>query len=119
MVSFNMFIKKIRKNKGYSLQKVGDMAGVSKVYLFDIERGVKPPPSNKILFKLVDALEITDFEERYKFFDLAAKKKNGLPADVEEIIKEKKSLIKTIRDSFNKESRIEKQITRVFEQHAE
>jgi len=44
MKNFGAFILKIRKEKGLTLRKLGELAGISPSYLSEIENGSKLPP---------------------------------------------------------------------------
>jgi XRE family transcriptional regulator, master regulator for biofilm formation len=50
-------IKKLRKEKGYSLSVLAEQAGVSKSYLSYLERNVKNNPSLQFLSKIATTLE--------------------------------------------------------------
>lgn len=56
-------IKKYRHEKGYSQEKLSELAGISRDYLSEIER-TKKIPSLKRLLQISNALEIP----AYKFF---------------------------------------------------
>jgi XRE family transcriptional regulator, master regulator for biofilm formation len=50
-------IKHLRGNKGYSITKLADLAGVSKSYLSYIERNVQNNPSLQVLAKIAFHLD--------------------------------------------------------------
>ena len=50
-------IKQLRENKGYSITKLADLAGVSKSYLSYIERNVQNNPSLQVLAKIAFHLD--------------------------------------------------------------
>lgn len=50
-------IKHLRENKGYSITKLADLAGVSKSYLSYIERNVQNNPSLQVLAKIAFHLD--------------------------------------------------------------
>lgn len=52
-------IKERRNEKGFSLNKLAEMAGVSKAYLWQLENSVSKQPSAEILFKVATALGTT------------------------------------------------------------
>jgi len=56
--SLGQKLRQARLRKGYSQQKLAEMAGTGNVYLGEIERGVKMPSLNSFI-KLIDALEIS------------------------------------------------------------
>ena len=52
-------IKQLREEKGLSLGKLAETAGVSKAYLSQLENNVSKQPSAEILFKIASALGTT------------------------------------------------------------
>lgn len=56
MLIFN--IKNIRKNKGISLNKLHEMTGVSRAYLYDLENNRRFNPTLFILQKIAEVLEV-------------------------------------------------------------
>ncbi len=50
-------IKQLRKNKGYSISKLAEMADVSKSYISEIERGVQTNPSLQVINKISQSLD--------------------------------------------------------------
>ena len=68
--SFGQFLHKIRMRvKGSDLAR---QAGISYVYLLDIERGARSVPSAKVLLALANNLPFNEGERR-RYVDLAAK----------------------------------------------
>ncbi|AZB43571.1 XRE family transcriptional regulator [Bacillus sp. FJAT-42376] len=51
-------IREIRRQKGYSLSELAELAGVSKSYLSYIERNVQKNPSLQFLSKISETLNI-------------------------------------------------------------
>ena len=92
--SFGEFLHMVRiRQKGAQLAK---NAGISYVYLLDIEKGARPVPTKKTLIALANNL-VFENGERETFFDYAAKEKNEVPADITEYISENDELINIIR----------------------
>lgn len=58
---FGKYLKDARKNKGMTLESLGDRIGLSKSYLSHIENGRREPPSPDILRKIAETLE-TSYE---------------------------------------------------------
>jgi len=52
-------IKRIREQKGFSINELSEKAGVSKSYLSYIERGIQKNPSLQVLSKIAKTLDIT------------------------------------------------------------
>ncbi|MBU8914602.1 helix-turn-helix domain-containing protein [Bacillus sp. FJAT-29953] len=51
-------LQRLRKEKGYSITKLGQLTGISKSYLSLIERDIQTNPSLEILEKISKALEV-------------------------------------------------------------
>lgn len=82
-----------RQNAAQLVKKVG----ISYVYLLDIEKGARPAPKESLLISLAENLEFQE-DERELFFDLAAKERKSIPADVSEYIMGNQTLIKYLRE---------------------
>ena len=95
--TFGSYINRIRHGRKYHGSHVAKQAGISGVYLLEIEKGNKIP-STKVLLSLVDVLGITVTSARNKFFDLAALEKGVIPADVETKVLNNPHLIQKLRD---------------------
>ncbi|RST73735.1 helix-turn-helix domain-containing protein [Siminovitchia acidinfaciens] len=54
-----LHIKELREQKGYSLSKLADKAGISKSYLSYIERDMQRNPSLQVLSKIAHPLGVT------------------------------------------------------------
>jgi XRE family transcriptional regulator of biofilm formation len=51
-------IKQLRRNRGISLTKLASLAGVSKSYLSQLEKGTHSNPSITYIKKIADVLEV-------------------------------------------------------------
>ena len=58
-MSLSQKIKQLREEKGFSLSKLAEAAGVSKAYLSQLENSVSKQPSAEIVFKIASALGTT------------------------------------------------------------
>lgn len=78
-LSFGQYLHTLRsRTNGVKLARA---VGISYVYLLDLEKGARPVPSHSVLVSLANNLPLTP-EERERFFDVAAKEKDGIPADI-------------------------------------
>lgn len=68
---FGCFLKQKRIEKGITLRELGKSARLSHTYIRNIENGNKPPPSDKALIRLANAL-LLDKPSRDLFYDFAA-----------------------------------------------
>lgn len=76
--------------------------GIKKPYFYDILSGkVSPPPPNR-QFAMIKLLNPTE-EQRALFFDLAARERNEVPADIAEKLQDKE-LRCELRKSINYET---------------
>lgn len=92
--AFGEFLHSVRKRtKGTQVAK---SAGISYVYLLDIEKGARPVPSDTVLMSLANSLPFTP-GEREHFFDLAAAENGCVPLDVSIFLRGNTSLIDMIR----------------------
>lgn len=56
--------------------------GIKKPYFYDILRGTTNPPPPQKQFKIIEILDIKDADEKSLFFELAAKERKEVPADI-------------------------------------
>ena len=52
-------VKKLRKNKGLTLEKLGELTGSSKGYIWELENRNNKKPSGEKIAKLAHALDVT------------------------------------------------------------
>lgn len=103
MEQFGDFIKKKRGNLDCSLRQFAKLLEITPSYLSDIERNRRHAPSKKTLDRMLDKLEISDKNDKEKFYDLAKKGKPvPIAEDVQEYLSQNESIVKlcrTIRDA--------------------
>jgi transcriptional regulator with XRE-family HTH domain len=78
MTEFGELLKTSRKEKRISQRKLGELAGIDFTYISKIENGTQAPPSEEVIRKIAEVLEI----DTYKFI-LSA---NKIPSDYQESI---------------------------------
>lgn len=108
MTSYNLFgtfLREKREQNNISLRELAKAVKISPTYLLYIEEGSKPPPSDKVLLKLANALTL-DNESRIIFFDIALQVKQlkdddliNLPADIVLYLNNTDSAKKVIRQA--------------------
>ena len=84
---FGEYIRKKRQSDPREITQ-GDVAkqlGISLTYLSDIELGRKKPFDTEAIEKFCAYLDLSDAEKAH-IFDLAAKEKSTVPADIEEVL---------------------------------
>lgn len=102
---FGLFLKEKRLQKDLSLRRLAELSGLSHIYLYNVERGDKAPPSDMALIELANALKL-DNESKILFFDLAAKNKSEhdknnfySPVDVARYVNEQSIVKNVIREA--------------------
>ena len=97
-INFGLFVQEKRAStKGTVLAK---KTGISAAYLLDIEKGARKAPAYSIQIKLAQALNL-DKEDSRKLFDLAAKERNEIPADVWYFLLKHEEYYSQIRVTFD------------------
>ncbi|OPX88217.1 MAG: Helix-turn-helix domain protein [Pelotomaculum sp. PtaB.Bin104] len=85
-LTFGNFINKKRKIKGITQKNVADALGVTTVYVCDIEKNRRyPPTKGDMLSKLAKILTLNE-DEKNILYDLAGSDKGCAPPDLTEYI---------------------------------
>lgn len=83
---FGEYVKEKRLEKGVNLRKLAEILDIVPAYMSDIEKGRRYPPDKEKIYKIVEALSLTESETN-KLFDLAAlAKENTVSPDLPEYI---------------------------------
>lgn len=90
MNNFGSFLKKEIKRNKLSQNKFAKEIGVSSYYIGQLIKGEKRPPSREIQNKMVRVLMFDEIKQ-HDFYDLIAKKKNDIPSDIYNKIKDSKN----------------------------
>lgn len=81
-ITFGTFIYDKRKTQGITQKHVADALGVTTVYICDIEKNRRyPPTGGDLLEKLAAVLNLSD-EDISIFYDLAGQAKGCTPHDI-------------------------------------
>lgn len=96
LINFGSYISNKRKSLGITMAFVAEKAGISSVYLCDIEKNRRYAPDNHILEKIAEQLHMTP-EEIDTMYDLAGKTKGVVPPDLPEYILEKDIVVAALR----------------------
>lgn len=97
MSEFSEFLNnKCKKNKD-SIRRIATKAEITHTYLLQLMSSKKDPPEPKTQEKIVKALELQG-QDIIKFYDLAAKQRGDIPADVYMKILNNKKIYKEIRE---------------------
>ena len=81
-------IRQLREEKEWSLNKLAEMAGISKAYLSQLENNLSKQPSGEILFKIASALGTTIADLLDKPVRVHAKDFGEMPDGLRELIDE-------------------------------
>lgn len=81
---FGARLRELRKQASLSQRELANRVGVNFTYLSKIESGVMPPPSEKVILRLAEALNA----DKDELLTLAGK----IPADVAQILKNREAL---------------------------
>jgi transcriptional regulator with XRE-family HTH domain len=107
--TFGIFLKEKRQQNGLSLRALGKQVELSHIYLYNIESGKKAPPSDDVIKRLANALNL-DEKSRLLFFDIAAKCKFDIdssnyymPVDISQYLNENEDARNVIREANQKE----------------
>ena len=106
---FGQYLRSVRQAKKISIRQLAKAVSKTPTYISDIEKGNNKPPERELLNRIIGALHLEEFPDiRNKLYDLAAKERKDVPADIKEYLMENESILKIIRSA--KESPNEKQI---------
>ena len=87
-MNLNEKIRQLREEKGWSLNKLAEMAGISKAYLSQLENNVSKQPSAEVLLKIASALRTTIADLLDKPVRVHAKDFGEMPDGLRELIDE-------------------------------
>jgi len=93
---FGASLRKLRIQAGLTQRELADRVNVDFTYLSKIENGALPPPSEKVILKLAETLNV----DKDELLTLAGK----IPADIAEILKDRKTLEQLRAERDNKEA---------------
>ncbi|RGX99303.1 XRE family transcriptional regulator [Blautia sp. OF03-15BH] len=106
---FGQYLRSVRQAKKISIRQLAKAVNKTPTYISDIEKGNNKPPERELLDRIITALQLEEFPDiRNRLYDLAAKERKDVPADIKEYLMENESILKIIRTA--KESPNEKQI---------
>lgn len=108
-VEFGQYLRSVRQAKKISIRQLAKVVSKTPTYISDIEKGNNKPPERELLDKIIAALQLADLPNvRNELYDLAAKERKDIPADIKEYLMKNESILRIIRTA--KESPNEKQI---------
>lgn len=106
---FGQYLRSVRQAKKISIRQLAKAVNKTPTYISDIEKGNNKPPESELLDKIIATLQLADLPNvKNNLYDLAAKERKDVPADIKEYLMKNESILKIIRTA--KESPNEKQI---------
>ena len=106
---FGQYLRSVRQAKKISIRQLAKAVSKTPTYISDIEKGNNKPPERELLDRIIAELHLEEFPDiRNRLYDLAAKERKDVPADIKEYLMENESILKIIRTA--KESPNEMQI---------
>lgn len=106
---FGQYLRSVRQAKKISIRQLAKAVSKTPTYISDIEKGNNKPPERELLDRIIATLHLEEFPDiRNRLYDLAARERKDVPADIKEYLMENESILKIIRTA--KESPNEKQI---------
>ena len=116
--TFGGYVREKRLEAKVNLRKLAEILDIAPAYMSDIENDHRYPPEKEKIYKIAEALHLTQEETDY-LFDLAAgNKKNSVSPDIADYIMEQdksRVALRLARDSGAGEKERE-QIIRILEE---
>jgi transcriptional regulator with XRE-family HTH domain len=101
---FGKYLRAIREAKGISIRQLAKAVGKTPTYISDIEKKNNKPPEKKLLDDIILNLNLEDYSPKIKntLYDLAAKERKDVPADIKDYIMRNPELLTIIRTTKDK-----------------
>lgn len=100
--TFSEFLIRKRDSIPINNSQLAKKANITPVYLGEIIKNKKCPPDKKTQHALAKALELEE-EECFELFDLAAKERGEIPADVYEYLVAHIDIIPELRNRMKRD----------------
>lgn len=86
--AFGDYLRTLRKSKKISIRELAKQVSKTPTYISDIEKGHNRPPDENLLNRIIIALNLGDDASniKNKLFDLAAKERGVVSADIADFI---------------------------------
>ena len=97
---FGPYLRAVRTARGLKIRQLAKTVGKTPTYLSDIENRNNKPPEKGLLDKIISALNLEQCPKiRTNLYDLAARERNDVPADIKEYIMGNQLLLDLIRNT--------------------
>jgi len=83
---FGDLLKELIKKEGITQQKFYESVGIGKPYFYDIASGKVCPPPPDVQMRMVSAFTKLTPDEKTGFFDVAARERKEVPADIAKML---------------------------------
>lgn len=96
---FGEYLRALRKAKKVSIRELAKQLNKTPTYISDIEKGNNRPPNENLLNSIIVALNLGDdtLQVKNKLFDLAAKERGVVSADIADFIMQDDDVRNVIR----------------------
>ena len=98
LFDFGGYLRSVRQAKKISIRQLAKAIGITPTYLSDIEKGNNKPPDKTLLQAIIKELHLEESKTTVSnLYDLAAKERNDIPADIKDYIMNNHDLLMIIR----------------------
>lgn len=97
--AFGDLLRELIRQSGLSQAEFYSAIEITKPYFYDILSGKVNPPPSKVQYKMLEHLKVDELQ-RNEFFNLAAKGRQEIPADIAKLILENPEKIENIRENI-------------------
>lgn len=107
-MTFGGYMREVRKAQKITLRELAKAVSKTPTYISDIENGNNKPPDKELLDDILYALKVNEFPSlRGKLYDLAAKGRDDIPADVKSFVIKNPVTITILRSLNSNPNQIE------------
>lgn len=85
-MTFGELLKELIKNEGITQQAFYSSVGIGKPYFYDIVSGKVCPPPAEVQMRMVSSFKRLTPNMKNLFFDIAAKERHEVPADIAKML---------------------------------
>ena len=96
-MTFGEALKELIKKEGVTQQSFYNQVGIGKPYFYDILSGKVCPPPAEVQTRMVSALKKISKEEKNLLFDIAARERKEVPADIAKMLFDNPSDMASVR----------------------
>ena len=96
-VKFGELLKQFIKKEGITQQKFYEAVGIGKPYFYDILSGKVCPPPAEVQMRMVRALKKISVVDKNLLFDIAARERKEVPADIAKMLFDHPNDIASVR----------------------